>query len=133
MTQATENDVDIIASYLRHMYLELDEEDTIDCLNLFRQLALSYISSSIVMFNNKGFFILKDETTIVKKTKIWNGISVYIKPEFRHTKCLSEFYKIMFSLVDGTIMGFTEINSTHNKILLKRHSLLGYVYKMERK
>lgn len=129
---ATINDIEIIATYLRAMYLEVDEADTLDDLDLFRELATQYISSTIVMFNNMGFFILKDETPIVKKTKIWNGVAVYIKPEFRHTKCLQNFYITMFTLVEGDILGFTHKDSRHNKVLLKRHTLLGYVYKMER-
>lgn len=132
MLKANIKDINIISSYLRSMYLELDKEDTIDDIELFNILAMDYIKNTIVMFDNRGLFILKDETPIVKKTSIWNGVSVYIKPEFRHTKCLKDFYKVMFSCVKGIIMGYTHKDSKHNKVLLKRHNLLGYVYQLER-
>lgn len=132
MLKANIKDINIISSYLRSMYLELDKEDTIDDIELFNILAMDYIKNTIVMFDNRGLFILKDETPIVKKTSIWNGVSVYIKPEFRHTKCLKDFYKVMFSCVNGIIMGYTHKDSKHNKVLLKRHNLLGYVYQLER-
>jgi len=132
MEKANINDVEVIAEYLRSMYLELDKNDTINDILLFKGLAFDHIVKDIVIFDNRGLFILKDETPVVKKTKIWNGVAVYIKPEYRHTRALKEYYDYMFNLVDGTIMGYTEVNSSHNKVLLKRHELLGYVYKMKR-
>ena len=132
MQRAKLSDVDIIAEYLRSMYLELDPEDTIDDWELFKSLASNYIYSSYVFWDSRGFFIVKEETPIVKRTTLWNGVAVYIKPEFRKSKALKEYYSFMFANFEGTIMGFTEVNSEHNKVLLKRHKLLGYVYGLNR-
>lgn len=114
------------------MYIEIDEDNIVEDRNKFLELARTHILKDIVMFDDRGLFILKDESSIVLKTKLWNGVAVYILPKYRHTKALKEYYSTMFSLVEGDIMGFTEANSTHNKVLLKRHNLLGYVYLLNR-
>jgi len=132
MEVAKLSNVDAIADMLRAMYLELDPEDTIDDWELFRSLASDYIYTATVIFDQRGCFIMKEETTIVKRTTLWNGVAVYIKPEFRKTKALKEYYEYMFKNFKGSIMGFTEINSEHNKVLLKRHKLLGYVYELHK-
>lgn len=132
MRFATSNDIDKVAELLRAMYIEVSPTDTIDNLELFKQLALSYLEKAFIIIDERGFFIVQDETPIVKKTKIWNGVAVYIKPEFRKTTALRDFYNFMFNTFAGTIMGFTEANSEHNKVLLKRHKLLGYVYELYR-
>lgn len=132
MQRAKLSDVTLIAEYLRSMYLELDPEDTIDDRELFRLLASSYILDCHVIFDQRGCFIMKDETPRVKRTTLWNGVAVYIKPEFRKSSALREYYDFMFANFEGTIMGFTEVNSEHNKVLLKRHKLLGYVYGLNR-
>lgn len=132
MQVAKLSNVDLIADMLRAMYLELDPVDTIDDWELFRSLASNYIYTANVVFDHRGFFIMKEETPIVKRTPLWNGVAVYIKPEFRKTKALKEYYTYMFENFKGSIMGFTEVNSEHNKVLLKRHKLLGYVYELHR-
>lgn len=132
MKFATLDDTKIVAQYLYDMYMEVDPVDTKDNFDLFLNLATDYIIKDFVIFDNRGFFIMKDETPIVKKTKIWNGVAVYIKPKFRKGKTLKEFYTFMFINFKGSIMGYTEANSEHNKVLLKRHKLLGYVYEMYR-
>ena len=132
MQVATINDIDYIAPLLLAMYMEVDSVDTKCELELFKQLTRETLLSSIVIFDSRGFFIMKNETPIVKKTTIWNGVSVYVKPEFRHSSALQDYYKYMFEHFQGTIMGFTEVNSKHNKVLLKRHKLLGYVYGLNR-
>lgn len=132
MQVAKLSNVDLIADMLRAMYLELDPVDTIDDWELFRSLASNYIYTANVIFDHRGCFVMKEETPIVKRTPLWNGVAVYIKPEFRKTKALKEYYTYMFEHFKGSIMGFTEVNSEHNKVLLKRHKLLGYVYELHR-
>lgn len=132
MRLATITDINYVADLLLSMYMEVDPKDTKDDFKLFQQLASDYIYKCNVIIDERGFFIMKDETPCVKKTTIWNGVAVYIKPEFRHTSALQDYYRYMFANFKGTIMGFTEVNSEHNKVLLKRHKLLGYVYVLNR-
>jgi hypothetical protein len=132
MTIATLSDLTYISKLLRFMYLELGPSEYLDKTELWEELALSHINKDTVLFDHRGMFIVRDETLCVHKTKVWNGVSVYIKPEFRHTRCLQEYYKYLFENFKGRILGFTEVNSKHNKVLLKRHKLLGYVYELYR-
>jgi len=101
-----------------------------------------YIDTILEHFNNpkdtiyiergKGFYIVKDETEpITPKRKILNGIRVYVKPEFRKTKVLKNFYDELFNnYPDYEIWGITEWHSEHNKVLLKRHTPVAIVYKL---
>jgi hypothetical protein len=119
--KATLDDVKVITEMLYAMYHEVSPE-----------IALNHILNDYVYFDNRGFFIVKDETLPIHNKKFWNGVSVYVKPEFRASKALKEYYDVLFNTFEGTIMGFTEVNSLHNKVLMKRHKLLGYVYELNR-
>ena len=132
MKVANQSDSYTLALLLKDMYFELDSDSYVEDLNLWLDLANLHIKKDTVLIDSRGFFILRDETLPVHKEKVWNGVAVYVKPEFRNSKALKDYYKFMFSNFKGTILGFTEINSLHNKVLLKRHKLVGYVYVLNR-
>jgi len=123
----------LLATMLKEMYTELQPEAS-DNFSLYLELAENYLVNAYCFTDeaNRGMFIMRDESVSVLPNKLWNGVAVYIKPEYRKTKLLKEFYTYMFKRFEGTIMGYTEVNSEHNKVLLKRHKLLGYVYEINR-
>lgn len=130
--QATLQDLPLVSELLLAMYMELYDSTELK-LQEFTNLAKQHILESVVLiYEEKAFFIMQDKTPCVLRTKMWSGISVYIKPQYRHSRILKELYEFMFSNFEGTIMGYTEVNSAHNKVLLKRHKLLGFVYELNR-
>jgi len=132
MTIAVEADKVKFSILLKAMYFELDSSAYKEDITSWLALASMHLERDIVILDHRGFFIMREETLPINKERIWNGVSVYIKPEFRKSKALKEYYKYMFDNFNGTILGFTEVNSEHNKVLLKRHKLLGYVYGLNR-
>lgn len=130
--EASLDNVETITEMLYAMYQEVSPEIVTTDIDEFEQLALNHILNDYVYFDNRGFFIVKDETLPIHNKKFWNGVSVYVKPEFRASKALKDYYDVLFNTFEGTIMGFTEVNSLHNKVLMKRHRLLGYVYELNR-
>lgn len=123
----------LLASFLKAMYNELQPDSAKD-FQPYVDMAEKYLANDYCFTDNKhrGMFIMKDESVPALPTRLWNGVAVYIKPEYRKSRLLKEFYAYMFDNFKGTIMGYTEVNSEHNKVLLKRHNLLGYVYEMNR-
>lgn len=132
MRKATLKDIDFVSDMLFQMYNEVISELMSDDIQKYKELATIYIKENDVWIDNRGIFVIRDETNPVLKVKMWNGVAVYIKKEYRKTKALKDFYEVMFNNYDGIIMGYTEAKSEHNKVLMKRHKLLGYVYEMER-
>jgi len=129
---ATKNDTSLVASLLLAMYCEVKSKDNL-LLDQFESLAIKHIEEDEVwLYADKALYIMRDDTPCVERTKLWNGVSVYIAPELRGSTVLAKLYKHMFEHYEGTIMGFTEVNSLHNRVLLKRHKLLGFVYEMRR-
>jgi len=134
MRLATLNDIDNLSKMLYKMYHEVNPTQAKKDTPLYLSLAEKHIENDDVWVDEdfKGFFIMRDETNEVIDQRLWNGVSVYIEPEYRKTKLLKTFYDLMFEKYDGVIMGYTDVNSEHNKVLLKRHQLLGYVYVLNR-
>lgn len=134
MKKADEHDIKIVAQLLFDMYQEVQPTLASKEISLYFSLARKYILNNDVWLdeNSNGLFIMKNESIDVLNQKLWNGVAVYIKPSHRKTKLLKSFYDFMFENYDGTIMGFTDVNSEHNKVLMKRHKLLGYVYELNR-
>lgn len=132
MKLATIENLTEVAKLLKAMYFELDSLSYKEEAIFWKELAMLHLTRDTVLINEAGLFIMRDETLPVHKEKVWNGVSVYIKPEYRHTRVLKDFYTYMFDNFKGKILGFTEVNSPHNKVLLKRHKLIGYVYVLNR-
>jgi hypothetical protein len=82
--------------------------------------------------NKRSLFIMRDVSSPVLNQKLYDGVSVYIKPKFRKTRLLKEMYDFMFDNFDGDIIGMTDIKSEHNEVLTKRHEILGVLYKLKR-
>jgi len=133
-----DDDIYEVAKMYKAMAKELWKDLAVDDDNVYQREILSfqtlYKTKILVDDKLRGFFIVRDETNpITPKRKIYNGIVVYIKPEYRHTKLLKEFYDVLFKLYpDGEIWGVTEYHSEHNKVLLKRHTPVAIVYKLKR-
>jgi len=135
---ATENDFVTIALMMRDMYQELMPDDAVDDPRAYLYEVIRHNHSSkdtiYVDDESRGFFIVRDETEPMAPTlHRYNGIRVYIRPEHRHGSLLARFYKQLFKdFPDGDILGVTEIESQHIKVLDKRHTLIAKVYKLNR-
>ena len=130
--KATQKDLTLVAKLLKAMYTELKASEEL-YLDKFEELAQHHLANDDVwLYKTYALYIMRDETPCVYKVKQWNGVSVYILPERRKGTILARLYKHMFNHYKGVIMGFTEVASPHNEVLLKRHELLGHVYKMRR-
>lgn len=82
----------------------------------------------------RGFFIMVDETeAMTPNMKVFNGTRVYVAKEHRNGRVLHEFYETMFKAYpEGDILGLTEINSRHIRVLEKRHTRIANLYRLKR-
>lgn len=130
------NDLTPLADMMMDMYLEMMPDHCSLDLRDYRLAVMEHLTTSKewVYISEGGFFVVRDETEpIAPKFKRYNGVRVYIKPEHRHSSLLARFYKRLFKdFPDGEILGMTEINSEHIKVLDKRHDLIAKVYKLKR-
>lgn len=81
-----------------------------------------------------GFFMVERRwsplTPLVDRVEATN---VYITPNKRHSKLLYHFYEKLFdTFPTSEIIGVTEANSEHIKVLDKRHKLISKVYSIKR-
>lgn len=135
---ASQADEPVLTDMLHTMTIELWPKVASTNLMDYRKDIEKYLNDPMVTIlmddDDKGFVILRDETEdIVPGRKILNGLKVYIKPEYRKSRVLKEFYDEMFSMFpDYEIWGLTEWHSEHNKVLLKRHEPVAIVYKLKR-
>lgn len=134
---ANNTDLGDLASMLRDLYKEISLQHAVEDINVYRVAIQEHFDDErdvIYIEEGKGFYIVRDETEpMTPNLNRYNGIRVYIKPQHRHTRLLANFYKRLFEdYPDGDIVGVTEINSPHIKVLDKRHSCLAKVYKLER-
>ena len=133
------DDVESLADMLQDMTRELWPEYANPDLNVYRREIMKHLWSNkdkiFIDDEYKGFFIVRDETEpMTPKRKILNGLRVYIKPEYRKSRLLKQFYDTMFNeYPDYEIWGLTEYHSEHNKVLLKRHEPVAIVYKLKRR
>ena len=134
MRIATISDIKEISEMLYGMYNEVQPELASKDLTKYYELAEFHLEKDFVYIDeeNRSVLIMRDITSPVVNKKIYDGVSVYIKPSFRKSKLLSQMYKFMFENFDGTIIGYTEFSSEHNDVLIKRHKLMGYVYELNR-
>ena len=139
VSQDNVDDVENLADMLQDMTRELWPEYAHPDLDTYRREILKHIWSKkdyvFIDDDYRGFFIVRDETEpITPDRKIINGLRVFIKPEYRKSRLLKDFYDIMFeAFPDYEIWGLTEYHSEHNKVLLKRHEPVAIVYKLKRR
>ena len=132
---ATEEYLPELAQMYRDMYLELMPEQCKKDIQSYIDRMKYFIKNYDVWVDTqlRGFFAIKEITDPITPNKIlYDGMSVYIKPEYRKTKLLYYFYNCMFDNYKGDIIGFVAPNSEHLKVLKKRHKLLGFNYILER-
>jgi len=132
MRKASFDDINNLSQMLLNMYNDVSPEIASKDIKEYVKLSKKHLEKDDVWIDERGFFIMRDETLNVLDIEIWNGVSVYVKPEYRNTKALKDFYEVMFKNYNGAIMGYTEKSSKHNAVLLKRHNLMGYVYALNR-
>ena len=121
------------------MYIELFPDDAELAIEPYKDTIRSHTQSEndYVYIDDKyrGFFIVRDETESIAPTlRRWNGIRVYIHPDYRKSPLLATFYAHLFKIhTDGDILGMTEVGSEHIKVMNKRHELIAQVYKLNRR
>ena len=130
-------DLNHLASMLKALYTEMMPDHATTDEMVYRQAIMEHLTDErdTVYVSEHGFFIIRDETEPMAPTvRRYNGIRVYIQPEHRHSSLLARFYKRLFNdFPDGEILGMTEINSEHIKVLDKRHDLIAKVYRLNRR
>lgn len=133
---ATIKDLQCISEMMMAMYVEMMPDHCSREIHDYKVATMEHICSEKdwVYISDGGFFVVRDETEdIAPLFKRYNGVRVYIKPEHRHSSLLARFYKRLFTdFPEGEILGMTEINSDHIKVLDKRHDLIAKVYKLRR-
>ena len=131
-------DLDMIAKMMRAMYLEVQPTHSVynilPYINEVRKCFRDPKQTIYVDEEYRGFFIVVDETEAMTPTlPIFNGTRVYITSEHRQSRLLAQFYDRLFTdFNEGIIIGVTDINSKHIKVLDKRHSLIAKVYELNR-
>jgi len=129
--KANVSDLSLVASMLYAMYMELMPDVCSNRLSDYTDEALKYLIEHDVLIDDKarGMFVVKDVyNPLTPSVKQWFGLVVYIKPEFRKTRVLKTFYDYLFENYKGNILGLTEINSEHIKVLDKRHTCTAKMY-----
>jgi len=134
MRKATSSDLEEISKMLHDMYNEVQPLIASQEIQKYKELTKQHFKNDFVYIDedNRSVLIMRDVSSPVLKQKLYDGVSVYIKPQYRKTKLLKEMYDFMFKNFQGTIVGYTDVNSEHNDVLIKRHKLLGYFYEIYR-
>lgn len=130
-------DLDSVAIMLKALYVEMMPTYCSTDIEVYRLEVLKHLINPLdtVYVSEHGFYIVRDETEPMAPTlHRYNGIRVYIEPEHRKSNLLARFYKRLFEdYPNGDILGMTEIDSEHIKVLDKRHTLIAKVYKLNRR
>lgn len=133
MRKASISDIKEISEMLYAMYNEVQPDNASKDINKYKELAFNHIEKDFTFIDeeNRAFFVMRDISIPVLNKKTYDGVSVYIKPEFRKSNVLNNMYDFMFKeFNDGSIVGMTDANSEHNKVLIKRYKLVGYLYEL---
>lgn len=131
--KATLDDSSLVSLLLYRMYTEVAGERASQNLEDYKELYKYHLSNDqVFLYEDKAVFVMRDVSISVIDMQMWDGVSVYILPEYRKTKILYELYKYMFANFSGSIVGFVEPNSKHYKVVSKRNRLVGYVYELNR-
>lgn len=131
-------DVTEIAKMMRELYQELQPAHATSDINVYFKDALDSLikdTDTTYIEKGKGFFTVRNETEPMTPTlERYNGIRVYIYPEHRNSSLLARFYDRLFKdFPNGEILGVTEINSEHIRVLDKRHTLIAKMYRLKRR
>lgn len=78
------------------------------------------------------FVVIDDYETIIPDIHRYLATKVYIKPEYRNGRLLSDFYQKLYDTFDEVI-GITEIDSLHIPVLEKRHERIANVYRIKKR
>jgi len=135
LDELNEHSINVVASMLYAMYMELKPEDCSTDPSDYLKVAEDYLLAYdvIIETEGKGLFIMRNEDDpLTPKLVQWFGLVVYIKPQYRKGKLLKDFYDYLFANYEGNILGLTEINSEHIKVLDKRHTCIGKLYRLTR-
>ena len=134
---ADKDDILYIAVMMMALYKEIQPSHYSKNIDVYISQVVKHMSmpSDTVYVAKGGFFIVRDETEPMAPTlRRYNGIRVYIDPDHRKGSLLARFYDRLFTdFPDGEILGITEINSEHIKVLDKRHTLIAKVYRLNRR
>jgi len=134
---ATKDDILFIATMMMALYKEVQPDHYSRDIDVYISQVIKHmhLPTDTVYVAEGGFFIVRDETEPMAPTlHRYNGIRVYIDPAYRHSSLLARFYDRLFTdYTDGDILGVTEINSEHIKVLDKRHTLIAKVYRLNRR
>jgi hypothetical protein len=136
--EAEFKDIIPVSVMLHLMYKEVFGDDTVDNLDVYIKevMTLFLDDKQTILIDSKyrGFFIVTDISEPMLKTPRYQGTRVYIRPDYRKSKLLKEFYDELFKRFDkGIILGQTEITSEHIKVMDKRHNLVAKVYELNRR
>lgn len=131
--QASIKHLELVSTMLYSMYTEVEPELASKSFPDYVELGKEHLKNDdVYLYEDKAMFIMRDISSPVINRQMWDGVSVYIRPNYRNTKILSELYKYMFDNYQGTIIGFVEPNSKHYNIVSKRNKLMGYLYQLNR-
>jgi len=92
---------------------------------------IDYIDSKEeVHFDERGFIVMSNISSplLVDQPKQWLGEIVYIKPKFRKTRALSDYYSYMFDNFEGEILGMVEVGTDHMPVVAKRGREIGRLF-----
>jgi hypothetical protein len=136
--KAVLEDLGALTLMLKDMMQELFPDDAVEYFDCYQNMILSHFKNrkDIIYIDNdfRGFLVVRDETEpCTPSRKIYNPMRIYVKPEYRKTRVLYEFYQRLFKdYPDGEIWGLTEIHSKHIPVLDKRHECVAKVYRLRR-
>jgi len=135
---AKEDELETVAQMMRLMYMELWEAHASQDLEVYLDEVHNHYNDpkDFVYVDEKfrGFFVVRDETEPMTPDLVrYNGIRVFIHPNYRKSPLLALFYSHLFQeFPNGEILGMTDINSLHIPVMEKRHELIAKVYKLNR-
>ncbi len=124
------SDVEHVAEMLMDAHTEQDDlKYSCELLNYF-----SYVKTlKHVFFDERGFFIVSEvpQPLVIGTPTNYVGEMVYVRPEFRKTKALSEYYDLMFDTFDGDFIAIAQ-SDTMDKLMGKRAEYVGTLYKFNK-
>ncbi len=124
------SDLDYVAGML------MDAHNEIDSLKYSSEVFkyMRYLKDCNHVYHDKrGFFIVTEapQPLVIGTPINYVGEMVYIRPEFRKTKALSEYYDFMFDTFDGDFIAIAQ-SDEKDKIMGKRAEFVGNLYKFNK-
>jgi len=121
----------IVASMLWDMYQELQPEECSTLMSDYVAEAIRFIETYDVLLERRyrGMVIMENVTNVLTPNlPQWQGVVLYIKPEFRKRRVLKTIYTYLFANYEGDILSLTDINSEHIKVQDKRQPCIAKLY-----